>query len=207
MMKKLILLCSLFCVFCVEKTFAQVFKIENGISFSKMNLPGNAFHDNLSMYSMNVGCDYLERKWYFLSSEIGYVRKGGADNAVYIDNPSDLRAIHLKNTLDYITINTSFNIKYNFRGFNLYAGIAPTLDFLVKNRFKSDTPEANQNEEVFSAHKVVLGFKPSIGVFYDTDKIRLSVEASYMKNITKLSELKSMKSNTFLLSFGIGYKL
>lgn len=206
-MKKLVCLIGLICLFCSERVFSQVIKIENGVSFSKMNLPGNVFHDNLSMYSMNVGCDYLERKWYFLSSEIGYVRKGGAENAVYIDDPSDLRAIHLKNTLDYITINASFNVKYNFRGFNLYAGIAPTLDFLVKNRFKSDAPEENQNEEIFPAHKIVLGFKPSIGIFYDTDKIRLNIETSYMKNITKLSRSNSMKANTFLLSFGIGYKL
>lgn len=202
-MKKLVLLCSMFCIFCVEKTFAQVLKIENGISFSKMNLPGDAFHDNLSMYSMNIGCDYLEKGWYFLSSEIGYVRKGGK----YFDDPSDVRASHFENTLDYITMNTSFNVKYNLKGVNLYAGIAPTLDFLVKNRFKSYTPEMSQNEEIFPAHKVVLGFKPSIGVFYDIDKIRLNVEASYMKNITRLSVSKSMKTNTFLLSFGIGYKL
>lgn len=202
-MKKLVCLIGLICLFCSERAFSQVIKIENGVSFSKMNLPGDAFHDNLSMYSMNIGCDYLEKEWYFLSSEIGYVRKGGK----YFNDPSDVRASHFENTLDYITMNTSFNVKYNLKGVNLYAGIAPTLDFLVKNRFKSYTPEMSQNEEIFPAHKVVLGFKPSIGIFYDTDKIRLNIEASYMKNITKLSRSNSMKANTFLLSFGIGYKL
>ena len=51
------------------------------------------------------------------------------------------------------------------------------------------------------------GIKPSIGMFYDINKIRLSLETSYMKNITKLSKFDGVKANTFLLSFGIGYKL
>lgn len=131
-MKKLVCLIGLICLFCSERVFSQVIKIENGVSFSKMNLPGNVFHDNLSMYSMNVGCDYLERKWYFLSSEIGYVRKGGAENAVYIDDPSDLRAIHLKNTLDYITINASFNVKYNLGDLICMLELPPRLIFSSK---------------------------------------------------------------------------
>ena len=56
-------------------------------------------------------------------------------------------------------------------------------------------------------HRVFLGIKPSIGMFYDINKIRLSLETFYMKNITKLSKFDGVKANTFLLSFGIGYKL
>ena len=200
-MKKVILLIGLICLFSSERIFSQVIKIENGVSFSKMNVGSATFRNPLSFYTVNIGCDYLEKDWFFLSSEIGCVRKGGKGHS------DDERGFSEKNTLDCITLNTSFNVKYNAGGFNLYIGAAPTLDFPLKNEYSSKSPEWNDKWEMYPEHRVVLGIKPSIGAFYDVDKIRLSLEASYMKNITKLSKFDGIKNNTFLLSFGIGYKL
>ena len=71
-MKKLVCLIGLICLFCSERTFSQVIKIENGVSFSKMNAASSLnFHNPLPFYTVNIGCDYLEKDWFFLSSEIG----------------------------------------------------------------------------------------------------------------------------------------
>ena len=116
-MKKLVCLIGLICLFCSEITFSQVIKIENGVSFSKMNAASSLnFHNPLPFYTVNIGCDYLEKDWFFLSSEIGYVRKGGKGHS------NDEIGFSEKNTLDCITLNTSFNVKYNVGGFNLYLG-------------------------------------------------------------------------------------
>ena len=179
-MKKLVCLIGLICLFCSERTFSQVIKIENGVSFSKMNAASSLnFHNPLSFYTVNIGCDYLERDWFFLSSEIGYVRKGGKGHS------NDEIGFSEKNTLDCITLNTSFNVKYNVGGFNLYLGVAPTLDFALKNKYSSESLSWKDEWEMYPEHRVVLGIKPSIGMFYDINKIRLSLETSYMKNITK----------------------
>lgn len=201
-MKKLVCLIGLICLFCSERTFSQVIKIENGVSFSKMNAASSLnIHNPLPFYTVNIGCDYLEKDWFFLSSEIGYVRKGGKGHS------NDEIGFSEKNTLDCITLNTSFNVKCNVGGFNLYLGVAPTLDFALKNKYSSESLSWKDEWEMYPEHRVFLGIKPSIGMFYDINKIRLSLETFYMKNITKLSKFDGVKANTFLLSFGIGYKL
>lgn len=148
-MKKLVCLIGLICLFCSERTFSQVIKIENGVSFSKMNAASSLnIHNPLPFYTVNIGCDYLEKDWFFLSSEIGYVRKGGKGHS------NDEIGFSEKNTLDCITLNTSFNVKCNVGGFNLYLGVAPTLDFALKNKYSSESLSWKDEWEMYPEHRV-----------------------------------------------------
>lgn len=221
-MKKILLVVFALLMMGVNEIFSQVVKVENGLSLSWMK--GDNLENKLSAYSVMLGCDYLEHDWFYLSSEIGYIKKGGKDN-VYDrfyeeDNYASVGYAGIKSKLNYLHINTSFRVKHSFDKLTIYAGIAPTIDFLLKE--KSNTKfEDKEYKEDFNANKVVLGIKPEIGVFYDINKIRISLNVSYLRNITHIAKIGELNyphfeeknrqgyinNNTLLMSVGIGYRL
>ena len=71
------LVCLILCLPIMMK--AQVLKIENGMAFSSLvNKGEDLFDKSLSSYQMSIGLDYLDQGWYALSSNVGYLRKGGS---------------------------------------------------------------------------------------------------------------------------------
>ena len=71
------LVCLILCLPITMK--AQVLKIENGMAFSSLVNEGeDLFDKSLSSYQMSIGLDYLDQGWYALSSNVGYLRKGGS---------------------------------------------------------------------------------------------------------------------------------
>ncbi len=71
------LVCLILCLPIMMK--AQVLKIENGMAFSSLVNEGeDLFDKSLSSYQMSIGLDYLDQGWYALSSNVGYLRKGGS---------------------------------------------------------------------------------------------------------------------------------
>ena len=51
---------------------------------------------------------------------------------------------------------------------------------------------------------------PEIGAFYDVNKLRVSLNVSYQRNISHLAKVSNgdgLNNNTLLVSVGVGYKL
>ena len=68
---------------CISNLNAQVFKLENGIAFSKLQTKGvkganiDLYPHKLTTYQISLDIEYLQTKHFYLSSSIGYLEKGG----------------------------------------------------------------------------------------------------------------------------------
>lgn len=211
-MKKIVLLVFALLAVSVNNSFSQVVKLEHGLAFSWMK--GDHLENKLPTYSVMLGCDYFEHDWFYLSSEIGYIKKGGEDKVydqVLVEGDKvRVGYADLSARFNYLHLNTSFRVKHTFNKVSVYAGIAPTLDFLMKE--KSDTQfDDRKYSNDYHANKVVFGIKPELGAYYDVDsKLRLSLNLSYLRNIShiaKMDKVGNLNNNTLLMSLGIGYRL
>ena len=116
------LVCLILCLPITMK--AQVLKIENGMAFSSLVNEGeDLFDKSLSSYQMSIGLDYLDQGWYALSSNVGYLRKGGSFDFYEATDPGlNMLKRNMKYMFDYITLNTTFRVKtLSDSGWNFYA--------------------------------------------------------------------------------------
>src|SRR5699024_12517858 len=90
--------------------FYQVLIVNNLISISSVkSKKGDMLSKSMSAYSFSLGVDYLEKEHFYLSSEIGYLKKGGKEENEYLPEPYT----NVKETWNYIHLNTT--IRYPIR--------------------------------------------------------------------------------------------
>lgn len=206
------LVCILLCVSAGMK--GQVIRVDGGVAFSKLKVRGipiNSFYDDaVRPFQMSVGLEYCENDLYNLSSSIGYLRKGGSMK-VY-ENIVGAYSIY-KDYIDYLTVNTLFNLKRSVRRETYYIGVGPRLDFKLGT---SNNLEANDMAitAIQDARAVVFGLKCELGFWYDLNEhYRIGANFSYLPSFTKTwvspaedSKMK-MGDRTFTLGLSLGYRL
>lgn len=180
---------------------SQTIKVENGLSFSSMH--SNKFdilNENITNYGLNVGLDYFDHELFYLSSEIGLITKGGKEDDLLIGNET----INLRESFQFVHLNTTIRLKYQVDNAHLFVGIGPKLDFLVGSGEFTD--------EIYTGYdmdKLSIGSKAEVGLVQDMNKIRIGLNLSYLINFggAARSEFISIGNNTYSLMFSIGYKL
>ncbi|MCC8143242.1 MAG: hypothetical protein LIO97_04550, partial [Tannerellaceae bacterium] len=109
---------------------AQIITIENGFSFAKAP---NLFEKFTHPYQMSAGIEYMYKGWYNLSSNIGFLKKGGQSKANY-GGIFDYENYKAWIAARYLTLNTTFDIKgYTYDNFILYFAVGPRIDILIKD--------------------------------------------------------------------------
>ncbi len=222
-MKKVILVSTLLSVISFY-SFSQVIKIGNGIDISSMeNSKFNLLPNKRTGYVGTIGLDYFEHKYFYLSSEIGYLQKGGKDAIFFTDQSGQpLSESKVDIRLDYLHINTTFRGRYAINNSNtVYVGIGPKIDIPVNSKissnndhfialFQEDTPLDYRVKNL----KTSFGLLPEIGFTYDMNKFRFDINAAYLVNFGRIDknpindELgNKVYNNTFLFRFNVGYKL
>ena len=211
-MKKVIV-CLLLALSNFSMLSSQVIKIENGLSISSMNSTKfNLLNDNLYTYAVLLGCDYLEHRYFYLSSGIGYIQKGGVDNVIQLDeNTHPLNTISMKGKWDYLHLNTSFRIKYPFKKNHLYIGAGLKADV----RTSSIDSNLSYLHEGYKMASIIPGMKIEMGFNREMKRLIIGVNASYLidfKNAGKSILLidgahNNLSASNVLLSFTLGYRL
>lgn len=211
------LVCLLLCMSAGVK--GQVIRVDGGVAFSKLKakgIPINSFYDGVVIpFQMSVGLEYGEGDWYNLSSSIGYLRKGGSMNVEITENIGDVsRRVKYQDYVDYLTVNTLFNVKRSIRRETYYVGVGPRLDFKMgASSTCSAFPEILQ-PSMKDARAVVFGMKCELGFWYDLNEhYRIGGNFSYLPSFTKTwvtpavnSKLK-IGDRTFTLGLSLGYRL
>lgn len=211
------LVCILLCMSAGVK--GQVIRVDGGVAFSKlkaMGIPINSFYDDaIRPFQMSVGLEYYDKEWFNLSSSIGYLRKGGSMDLDISDNVGDVpERVKYHDYIDYLTVNTLFNIKRSVRRETYYVGVGPRLDFkLGASNSSSQTPELME-PGMKDARAVVFGLKCELGFWYDlSEHYRIGANFSYLPSFTKTwvspaegSKMK-MGDRTFTLGLSLGYRL
>jgi hypothetical protein len=113
----------------------QTLKIQGGTSISKLEWEAfnNTFFDQtLIGYSIFAGIDYFDKKYFNFSSNIGMVRRGGKDEIQFFDEHAlPIGYKTEKATLDYLSINTTFDVKYRIKkSVTPFISFGPRCDIL-----------------------------------------------------------------------------
>ncbi|WP_420151842.1 hypothetical protein [Spirosoma sp.] len=182
---------------------AQYLKVDIGLTSSRFTNSKNLsiLKSRIPNYSLFIGSDYLQHKWYYLSSQFGYNVLGGKDEDVFIQNEKVIVTERLK----YLHLNTTFRAYKRSSGLNLFAGVGPYANILVgPKRFKSDL-----YRDFYEFKPFHLGGKGEIGITQDINKLRLGLVGTYLMSLTPAtkSDYLSLNNNAFSITFTAGYHL
>lgn len=186
---------------------AQIIKIDNGIGFSKMlSNEYNVFTSNAASYNVSIGVEYLNRKYFQMSSELGYLCMGGKDNILIKDDTGCyIETLNLREDWNFISFNTTFRVKHPLDRHFIYLGVGPFVDVLVgSNEFSLAYPG-------FKANRVMVGVCPEIGVnYYINDKFYLGLNCSYSYSFIPIVEglfNYNLYNQLFACALSFGYKI
>lgn len=181
---------------------AQHIKIDNGILFSSYdnskNLP--ILYDKVRTYSVNLGADYFEKKWFYLSSQVGYTKLGGKEENPFLAD--ELK--HVKESKNYLHMNTTFRAFKEISGLKIFVGLGPYLNILTgSKKFQSSIYHD------FYDLKTYAGGKGEVGITHDINKFRIGLIGTYMLNLTPVasSVALDLRNNNFGAVVSIGYLL
>ena len=152
-------------------------------------------------YSFLVGTDYLENKWFYLSSEIGYNGIGGKDVDTFIQGKN----INISERRDYIHFNTTFRAYIRRSGLTLFGGLGPYTNVLTSPKsFSSELYKPFYELKTFH-----LGSKGEIGITQQINKFKVGLVGAYLFSMTPLasSSYLSLKNNAYSLSISAGYRI
>lgn len=141
---------------------SQILKLSGGINRTWMN--EKPFDAPCLTYTGSLGYDYLLDRdyydWFYLSSEIGYIKRSGK-NAI----------TGSKLNMDHLHLNTLFKVKYSFENLMMSAGVGPSVDYRVIKGGQSN--------------KLVFGARPEIGLSYFlSNRISLYFTVAYLKGFS-----------------------
>ena len=203
----------------VATASAQMLKVEGGMAFSKLRTKGlnggQIFDKSVKPFQMSVGLEYWDKEQFNLSSSIGYLRTGGRNKVVIGDEDGGILDPDFKHKyfVDYLTVNTLFNIKQTNHRQTYYFGIGPRLDFKVGSKDNSSKGVEYVNGKMPELNTVVFGLKCEAGIWFDLDDhFRLGANVSYLPSFTKawtspVAPDVTMTTRSFTLGVSLGYVL
>ena len=198
-------------------SYGQIVKIQAGPSFSVLdwrtdNMPIIPYDDVLIGYSVTAGIDYLDSKYFNLSSNLGLIRKGGKELVTYMNSSGEPIGEGIDRAkLDYFTVNTTIDIKLPVNDKLIpFISIGPRFDYLIKHSI--DFQGVNEMGEL---NKYNVGLIFGGGMKYDLSKFQIGLRADYYMNFIKVAEWPAQGDNswgeiddrTFSLNLIVGYKL
>lgn len=175
---------------------AQHLKLDNSILVTSYtnnkDLP--ILHDKLSVHSISLGADYLDKKWFYLSSQLGYFKIGGKENYYEIEPQKS----------SYIHLNTTFRIYKEYTDLVFFIGAGPYLNILTGSK-KFETLDYRD----YYDKKTYVGGKGEIGVTCDINRFRIGIIGNYMLSVTPTASSTglNLKNNNLGGSISIGYLL
>jgi hypothetical protein len=183
---------------------AQTIRLENGVAFTSLKGDGGFSVGAMRPYQIALGVSYLDKGWFNFSSQAGYIRKGGKEKVLIYNNPSaSADYIYERMGADYVSVNTTFQLKRNVRNETYYVGVGPRADFKVNDVFTfiGDAPKSKP---------VLYGLKCEAGFDYTIHKLLLGINFSYLPTFNKQIDPGyniAFRDQTFTLGFVVGYLL
>ncbi|MBE0637890.1 MAG: hypothetical protein IH598_05170 [Bacteroidales bacterium] len=197
----------------------QTIRFQGGTSFSKLDWElkeindDSFFNEILIGYSFFTGLDYMDKQYYNLSSNIGMIRKGGKGEVELTNINGDLigETVTEKPTLDYFSINTTFNLKYRIKeAVSPFISFGPRLDYLV-----SSSKIFDDLKDIDELNYLAIGMILGGGLKYDYSNLQFGFRADYYVDFTNVADWKieetgiegEVNVSTFTINLTIGYKL
>lgn len=212
--KKLLLL--FIALLYIQVSFGQVFRLQAGPTISNLewsieNIRRIGTDRSLTGKSVFIGLDYLNSKYFNLSTNIGYLQKGDRSDIAYTnDNDEVLVFPGMKAVFDYFSFNTLAEIKLPLGNRIIpYISMGPRIDYL-----HSYSKDFSFIEEVDELPRYAYGVNLGGGFKVDFRRWQIGVRSDYYLNVRKLADWVSdiddsgwLDDKTYLVNFTVGYKL
>ena len=209
-MKRLVLIVTI--IIATLPLSAQVIKLDVGTTFSSMqdDTPMHNFSNTLVGSSVAFGVDWLEKEWFYLSSEVGYITTGGAERIEVMDSPglptgeADWQLMRHN-----IHVNTTFRAKLSIKRFHAYIGVGPKADIPVQIELTDTYNNATDSNLPFLKNEVMFGIKAEAGVAYNFNDVRVGLNFAYLPDFTRQASYlnQTTRNDIFKLSISVGYIL
>lgn len=152
-------------------------------------------------------------KYLNLSSNIGIVRKGGKGEFQFTNENGELigRSVTVRPTLDYLSFNTSFDLKYGVKEkFFPFLGVGPRLDYLL-----SSSEQFDGLVELGELNDISAGLIFKGGLKYGFSSFQIGLCADYYLDLTQVADWSiestgvsgEVSVSTFAINLLIGYRL
>jgi hypothetical protein len=193
-------------------TNGQTIKIQTGTSLSNLawsNSDIHAYEKTLTGYSFFAGTDFLNKKYFNLSSNIGFLRKGGKGGAIIYDiNGNPVGETSEKAKFDYFSFNSTIDLKYPIKDkINPFISFGPRFDYLLSYY---NNEMIKMVDKMDGLEKCNIGLILGTGFYYDFTKFQFGLLADYyfnFKNIADWPVVLEFADKTFTINLTIGYKL
>ena len=176
--------------------YGQDIKVESGVTFGKLNydIGDNTYYKNIAIgYYATVGIDYLKKRRFNISSNIGFLQKVGSDVAIFSDALGN-ETYSTKTALrfNYLTVNTFTECNFAAKGIIPFAFGGPRLDYAI-----------NSNHVDFN-ERLAFGVTLGAGAKYSSGRLLLGLRIEYLLNFNKIL---NTDDRTFSSTLMFGYKL
>lgn len=190
--------------------WAQTINFQGGVSISNLH---SVLYPTVYTFlghtrvdpSFSIGMEYLEKKYWSISSNVGYVRKGGNEPGSNTDSLGrPIPITNLSETFDYVSINTLFNLKYPLKGnWEPYISLGPHADFMTSHNhtfYYFDFPNV--------LNKRCYGMVYAVGIRHAFSHVLVGLRAEHLVDLTPLVHLgdETNYTHTRFLSATIGYR-
>ncbi|MCD8538940.1 MAG: hypothetical protein LRY55_03640 [Leadbetterella sp.] len=139
-----------------------------------------------------------KKKWFYLSSQIGYAKIGGTDE---FNDPEPSTIQEIKN---YLHFNTTIRAFQRKDALTWFAGIGPYYNLRI------DGPSfTSADYKDFYKAKSYLGGRAEAGFHFDVSKIRFGLTGTYLYSFTHAAKTSAigLKNNNLGFFASIGYKI
>ncbi|MFC2110841.1 outer membrane beta-barrel protein [Bacteroidota bacterium] len=203
-------------LFIFSFSLGQTLYFQSGLSISKFQNNDGAMYledytESLIGPSVLMGIEYLNKKHFHLSSNLGFIRKGGKGIFTWSGHSDpNLTNLNEKITIDYVTINTALELKHN-----ITKKIIPFLSFGVRYDYLIDLSINYDYLLVDEINYFSYGIITGGGLKFNFKKLLLGIRCDYYLNFNGLSDYpvehyggdhKALSDKTFSLNVILGYK-
>jgi hypothetical protein len=186
--------------------------VQGGVSFSKLDSRIGSAHTTFldqtrTDASFFAGLEYLEKKHWSISSNVGFLRKGGKEPWwVYDFNGNLISTTTAFARFDYLSVNTTFNFKYPIKERWIpFLSIGPRVDFLLDHDHffpYFETPGV--------VRKQSYGLVAAAGIRYQFPRFQVGLKGDHLFSFNKLAaigqETNQVNVSMVSLTFGVRFK-
>ncbi|TWF39847.1 hypothetical protein FHW36_105287 [Chitinophaga polysaccharea] len=147
-----------------------------------------------------AGIEYLHKKWFYLSSEVGYVALGER-HTLLVGRPGGNMSWY-----NFAQVNTTFRARHLSPSAHteFFAGAGPYLNILLNNN-KKDHPLF----EAYDTKTCNTGIKTEAGIVRNINRFRVGLTGNYLLRLSPVATSPHTKINynVWGITLGLGYKL
>ena len=193
----------------VPASHGQTIFLKFGPSFSKITstaTPGASpvvAENGIVGFDAIAGIHYLNRRYFYLSSGIGFLQGGGEEELVSFGSPYVDEKVTVR--LNFMTVNTTFNLKIPIKEMiEPYIFAGPRMDYLVSYSHLDELFNTNPGKNY-----IIYGALLGGGINFKVNKFQLGLGCDYYLNFNKVVDNQKhdekVSVNTFTVNALIGY--